>query len=424
MKLKTGIWLIAVTTVVIVAAAVIVFVRQGSTADTAQAADPNADNQTIQRAGYPNSQYADPAPIKEKPNPQAVQYAGKPVIQACTLLSVGDLTALGMKVGSRPDPNVVNFDRSYLVGDGSGPLTSSSISLPDADGLALNKCSYELNTTDGTTGDLLSVAVAQPGYQQDLDLKLFRESPNARFTVGPVKAFWKDTLANVPAGEAGEAALVAGDTYVDFHAQSKGTATAGKLPELVKRMAQHLATQTATPTGPVIVDYDSPVFRKSVAQPCPMLTADVVSPAIGTEASPLVEEMPGTAVGNLIMGDASAHNYVELSCERGTGQDDPLSRIALTLTAYSFLSDDAAKAYVDSAPANGQSSPATVGDKARILSDASGQTKGQLVFAKGRFAFTLYLADHAGHPDGVSAADVSRLLVPAARKMLADFHQQ
>ncbi|WIX79854.1 hypothetical protein QRX50_03370 [Amycolatopsis carbonis] len=65
-----------------------------------------------------------------------MQVGGKPVIQACNLLSLNDLRDFGIKVGSRPDPNVVNFKRDYLVGDGNGPLKTSFPSCSQADGEA------------------------------------------------------------------------------------------------------------------------------------------------------------------------------------------------------------------------------------------------------------------------------------------------
>ncbi|MEV6901386.1 hypothetical protein [Amycolatopsis sp. NPDC051372] len=86
------------------------------------------------------------------------------MIEACNLLSLNDLKDLGIKVGSRPDPNVVNFERTYLVGDGKGPLETSFGTYSKADGLAVDKCAYALEPKDGTLQESLAVAVSQPAY--------------------------------------------------------------------------------------------------------------------------------------------------------------------------------------------------------------------------------------------------------------------
>ncbi|ATY09513.1 hypothetical protein CU254_02760 [Amycolatopsis sp. AA4] len=76
MKFKTGLWPLGVATLVLVASC-----GGMSGSDNEKAKDPNGDGETVQRPGYANSQYPDPAPIKEKANPQAVQIGGKPVIR-------------------------------------------------------------------------------------------------------------------------------------------------------------------------------------------------------------------------------------------------------------------------------------------------------------------------------------------------------
>ncbi|MEV6901385.1 hypothetical protein [Amycolatopsis sp. NPDC051372] len=150
-----------------------------------------------------------------------------------------------------------------------------------------------------------------------------------------------------------------------------------------------------------------------------------MSPAIGTDASPLVSEVPGTAVGVIAFPhDPQPRNYVQLECERGTGEDDPLSRKALSLTATSFLTEDAAKGYVDNTAGahGGQAPSAAIGDESRIMTDTmSVRTQGVLIFRKGRFAFELYLVDHDGHPIGSTLAEANSLLVPAGQKIALAF---
>lgn len=158
MKFTTGLWPISVATLLLVTSC-----SGMSGSDSENAKDPNGDGQTVQRPGYANSQYPDPAPIKEKPNPQAVQIGGKPVIQACNLLTIGDLVALGIRAESRPDPNGATFERRYLVGDGSGPLRSSENTYAKALTSGVNHCVYSLEDNQGNqTQERLAVAVSQP----------------------------------------------------------------------------------------------------------------------------------------------------------------------------------------------------------------------------------------------------------------------
>ncbi|WP_326568234.1 hypothetical protein VSH64_41760 [Amycolatopsis rhabdoformis] len=397
----------------------------GESTPDSQQASGIPDGQTTQRPGYEGSDYPDPAPLKEKPHAQAVQVGGKPVIQACNLLSLNDLTDLGVKVGSRPDPNVVNFKRIYLTGDGKGPLETSAITYSQAPGEALNECTYALESKDSTLQETLSVAVSQPAYVPSAaeTAAAFVGAP-ASITLGAVHAYSKRRPVPEP-DASGEAAVILGDTVASFDFDLKGAGNAGKLQDIAKRVMQNLEKQTNAPAGPSTVDYASPVFPVPVAQPCPLLTANTVTPAIGAETSPLVTETPGTAVGDIVFPhDPQQRNYVQITCERGTGEDDPLSRKALSLTATSFLTDDAAKQYVENtAGAHGGQAPSTaIGDESKIMTDTlSVKTRGVLIFRKGRFAFELNVDDHDAHPDGISLAEANTLLVPAGQKIARAF---
>ncbi|SFQ38888.1 hypothetical protein [Amycolatopsis rubida] len=418
MKFTTGLWPISAATLVLVTSC-----GGMSGSDVENAKDPNGDGQTVQRPGYANSQYPDPAPIKEKANPQAVRIGGKPVVQACNLLTVADLVSLGIRAASRPDPNGATFERRYLVGDGSGPLRSSEITYAKALTSGVNHCVYSLEDNQGNqTQEELAVAVSQPAYVPTVDTKPYLADAEPSLTVGPVKVFSKRRKTESPSDASGDAVLVLGDTLVDLDFDLKADKSAGKLQDLGKKVAENFAKQVSAPAGANVIGYDSAAFPKSVAQPCPMLTPDAVTPAIGTDASPMVAETPGTAVGDMIMTNSTKHNYVRIDCERGTGHDNGIDRRALHLTAISFLGEDAAKSYLGSAPNDGQSAPAQVGDEGQVRS--KGQTHGEVLFRKGRFVFKLYLADHNAAPDGISGADATRLLVPAARKMLSAFPDQ
>ncbi|ATY09514.1 hypothetical protein CU254_02765 [Amycolatopsis sp. AA4] len=237
-----------------------------------------------------------------------------------------------------------------------------------------------------------------------------------------MKIFSKRRKTESPSDASGDAVLVLGDALVDFDFDLKADKNASKLQDLGKKFAENFAKQMSAPAGANVIGYDSAAFPKSVAQPCPMLTPDAVAPAIGTDASPMVAETPATAVGDMIMTSSTKHNYVQIDCERGTGHDNGIDRRALHLAAISFLSEDAAKGYLGSAPNDGQSAPAQVADEGQVRS--KGQTHGEVLFRKGRFVFKLYLADHNAAPEGISGADATRLLVPAAQKMVSAFHEQ
>ncbi|QRP45264.1 hypothetical protein [Amycolatopsis sp. FDAARGOS 1241] len=347
------------------------------------------------------------------------------MIEACNLLSWTDLTSLGVKVDPRPDPNVVTFQRSYLVGDGPGPLKTSAITYSQAGGLALDKFNYSLRSADGTLQETLAVAVSQPAYVPSAaGAAAAYDGVHPSITLGSVRLFSK--RRDVPEPDAsGEAAVVLGDTVASFDFDLKGPGNAGQLQAIAKRVMQNLQAQTRHPAGPSTIDYSSPVFPQPVAQPCPLLTPDVVTPPIGADASPLVSELPGTSVGDVVFPhETQPYNYVALECERGTGQDDELSRKALALRVTSFLSEDGAKKYVENiAGAHGGQAPAAqVGDESKIMTDTlSVKTRGVLIFRKGRFAFELQLADHDGHPNGLALGEATSALLPAGQQIAQSF---
>ncbi|GAA1976193.1 hypothetical protein [Amycolatopsis minnesotensis] len=428
MSNKVRMWVLSLCAVVVVVViGLSVVLNHTDSGQGEQRQQGSGDGQTVQRPGYADSSsVADAAPLKEQPNPQAVNHGGQPVVQACALLSLDDLTALGIRVDARPDPNVVNFQRIYLAADGIGPVKAGSQNFSHAGTLALNKCNYGLLGPDGGTNDTLAVAVSQPGYIPGAGTG-FDKYP-AKQNMGSVKVYSQRRPAGNPADATGEAILVLGKTVVSVDFSLTAGGYAPQLQDLAARIAKNLETQAAAPAGPSTITYDSPVFPEQALQPCPLLTPDAVGPATGAEVSPLVAEMPGTAIGAVrFPHDEQAYNYVQLECERGTGTDDALSRKGLSLEVTSYLSEDGAKKYVENTAGahGGQPAAAPVGDESQIMTDTmSVKTEGALIFRKGRFAFELYLADHDGHPNGITVAEANASLVPAAQKILRNLGDQ
>jgi hypothetical protein len=431
MNNKVRVWIVslcAAAVVVVVALSVVLGLVVSNRVNSASGKPQqgSGDGQTVQRPGYQDdSSVADAAPVKEQPTPR-VNYKSGPVIQACNLLSLADLAALGVRVDARPDPNVVNFQREYLAADGTGPLTTNSQNFSHAGTLALNKCNYGLLGPDGGTNDYLAVAVSQPNYIPGAGTG-FDKYP-AQQTVGSVKAYTQRRPGGNTADASGESIMVLGKNVVSFDFTLTAGGYAPKLHVLAVRVAENLEKQAAAPTGPSTIGYQSPVFPKQVLQPCPLLTPAAVGSAIGAKVSPLVAEMPGTAIGAVRFPNVDqTYNYGRLECERGTGTDDPLSRKGLSLTVTSYLSDDGAKKHVENTAGahGGRPAAAPVGDESQIMTDASSvASNGVLIFRKGRFVFELQLADHDGHPNGITVEEANASLVPAAQNILQNVGNQ
>lgn len=427
---------LAVATAVIIGIAVVPpLVRSvGPTSGESSASGSNGVPGTVPRPGYEGSTEADPAPLVEVPNPAPSVYRGRPVVQACNLLALADLAALGIRTATNPRPNVVNYQRTYLAADGTAPLTDDGLGFNTAGGFSNNRCNYGLHTPDGKDGDTLEVVVSQPGYVQGADgaVNTSAGGYERHEDIGPVQVYSHRLPSQAPGNATGDGILRLGSLTVDVGFNLTANGYASKILDITERIARNVQAQAAAPTGLSTITYQSPAFPMAVAQPCPLLTPGAVTAATGAGVSPLVVENPATSIGQTYFGTASTGRssdspmfaFTTVGCERGTGEIDPGDRRTLSLEITSYLSDEPAKMHIDFNRGHhaGVAAPTPLGDEATVLTEPGNTaTHGVVMIRKGRFVFDLRLADDQRHPDGLTEAEADTLLVPAAQQILATF---
>ena len=384
------------------------------------------DGKVVARPGYPDatSGVADPAPLGEIPNPTPANYQGTPVVQACNLLSLADLHKLGIDTDANPLPNTVTFERTYIAADGAGPLHAGPSTKPSAKTFALNKCSYRLASRSGAGAEHVSVAVAQEPYYPGSST--IEKYPGAqKFGDVNVSSQLQDT--SNPDDRQGEVSMWIHGAQVDLDVGLSPGGYGPKMHDIVTVIAANMQAQIAAPTGPGTISYDRAAFPAAVAQPCPLLTRDVFAAAYQGELSPLVVEQPATAVGQTTFdAESRDQNYVAMTCYRGAGELDPLERNAVELEIKSYLSEDAAKkdiAFVGKQH-HGQPTDTPLGDESLVLDDQSMLgAAGAVTVRKGRFILDLRGHDPQ-HPDGRTAAEAQKMLVPAMQQVIRNLGDQ
>ncbi|HVX43418.1 MAG TPA: hypothetical protein VHC49_06020 [Mycobacteriales bacterium] len=418
---RTIIVLVCVIAVAVIA--VVAVMKNKSDSDGKAAPNPNADGRTVQRKGFQSGLDADPAPLSEGPPGAAVTYRGQRVVQACNLLTVADIRRIGLLIEPDSLPNTVNFERSYIAPDGTAPLSTSSLGFETADGGAINHCNFAFHGK-GKENDTLGIAVSQtayvPGANQSMTIAA--EDYVRKANIGNVQVYSYRRQADHPGDAVGDAVLRLGGVTVNVSFNLEAGGPAEKLNAVATTIGHNLTAQVARPQGIRPIEYRSPVFTKSAVSACRLLTPAAFTAAFHTPASQLVTERPATAVGTTTFpNDPQGYNNVYTSCDRGTGQDDPLSRTALELQVTSYQSPAAARKDIASQKQldGGVPTAARLGDESIVeLKAPSPQFTGAMSIRKGRFVLSLHQEDPSHHPKGLSQAEANAILTPAARLIL------
>ncbi len=381
----------------------------------------------VNRNGYNRQQLskgtADPEALVMTPAKSPIAYGGTPVIQACNVLSIDAIHQIGMHL--KANPLAVVVDHTYFDGQGKGKIEPDPYSLPLDD--ETNTCNYSLQNNFS-----LSLSVYQPTYVSNAAItyeigRVYKQTPSINGAEVYTRQSDKDIRYYI---------IHTHNTYAQVSLLSS---LAGKdsvdpdqfMKQALAKIVDNLNKEAANPAGIPKVTFDSPVFKKSYANGCDLVTADDFKAINDDEASPLVRQKDGSGVGVIsyrsVSSDQNSYTYIDNACERngilkGIGGDATghisINQTHLFITATSYADDKAAVhsyAFTKSESKNVSSATSTkIGDEA-MFGDRSDQKKA-LTFRQGRFVFSLSTVGPIDTPK-ISDGDLVKKLTPVAQRI-------
>lgn len=375
---------------------------------------PNVD-----RPGFQDLEESivDPAPLTEKADAPPVTVKGAPVVPACSLLSLAELTQAGVRL--KPNPLKGGYQRSFFDGTGTGTMEAGSdYTLPIS---PQNTCEYF-------------------GYEGSVSIDVFQEhytSPKAMVEgierYEPQQAIKGVTVTRQPKTSTN----TQGQEYAVF-AMRLGRTLArvtlliqeGKLatvqPAVLDTVAGRMAANTARPVGNPVIGVDSPAYPVAPLDACAALAVEDFQALTNVPAAPFAQEEIATAVGriNFSLGtsvkDRNEYAYVETGCRRTTGETTSNDRVSLKLDVRSYTNDKAAANDVAvSGPYDkGQPISRTVGDESYCVTFTYAREAGALVFRSGRYHLVLTLIDPKNPTKGQNPVAVAERLAPIADRII------
>ena len=386
---------------------------------------PGYDRQKLGNA------FADPFAVKFTPNNTPVIYKGNKVIQACNLLSVEDITKqdLLLKANTLPTPVSRTFNDGIGKSDYNQRIYSSSLSGSSLGG-EINNCHYVLEAVDGTPG--IDINVFQPfSVPNDVVTEELQENYTATGTLEGLQVYTKKDSASISGRNATEYIAIQPGKGAFYLSLDLGADQASKKQPLLEAAAKNFVREQANPSGLDRLEYDSPIFPKSVVRACELITNEHVRMLSGRDAGPLAREGVATSIGSIrlnIGGDQVSYLNIDNECTRGTngggsglGSDDA-GDLNLTVETLTFLTDTPAKYSIDlqrqKNPNNRGSMPlpVEVGDESVGYTDISGGH--HIVFSKGRVVVDIQLDQFAQRiTKTTSLSSAIEKLMPIAESM-------
>ncbi len=377
----------------------------------------------IDRPGYSKNPGVGDAAALIATAGQVISYGGAPVIQACTVFSPSDVTA----VGQRLSPLVAGgpIKRFYFDGAGAGTIiTGSNLGLPFDDDS--NTCIYDFDTDKPTHA---SLSVYQPSYT---NMGAVDTEQNRRYiqidSQAGLQAYQSKPTGDADLDKNSLNYLLRGNGFAAV--LSVGSPDPQLRTNLLARVAANLAKAQTTPTPLLHFGYKSPIYTGGpVVTACDLLTNDVYKTAIGTDASPLVEEQASSSIDVISREPkpkqpTAEYNYVDSYCMRHNSVRTYLEGFSFQLYTTTYETVEGAKGDIAFKRSGSpftkgvQATPATIGDESFYASDMA-EAKHALAFRKGRVVIVASYSLPNGN-DAFTDAQRLRTLVPALQLMVSE----
>lgn len=408
------------------------FTDRNQAAEEGEGSQTPDENTIVERPGYENlaNSIGDPAPLVQKSGGKAITYQGEPMLQACEMLTLADLQEAGFLLD--PNPLAGGIMRSYFDGKGEAAFSSpSEWSLPMFD--ESNQCSYGLYTEQKESapnegevenaidtgseardpgGKFILVTVYQPPYvsgnavQYVLDRRYKKDSESDGVTIYTEKENRSGQIRS----------FLVGDRVAVEIAFKLGLEGESAKEAFIQTVAKRMGEAVANPSGPPQFEYDSPTFTKAYGNGCKWTGNDEMRSLFGVDATPLVTERVGTAVGVITFtrsGDDTLYNYIDHSCSRYSSGGIS-ERKSLNIHTTTYESEKPAQldfAFGKEMTREAKPLDEAVGDETYFQEEIAGNKF--LVFRKGRAVVKLSIHDKT-NPDLSDAEKIERL-VPVAQ---------
>lgn len=382
-----------------------------------------------ERPGYETNKMApnisDPDALVFKENDAAVKYEGNAVVQACNILTLEDIEKEDMLLrasslaASDPLPAI---SRTYVDGEGKGKfnqiLLGDNFSLSPqvlSLGHMINNCEYSLEAKQGSS--TITVSVAQPftisPQSTTADIKRYYKSAG---TLEGMELFVRDTSKSSTAVKADTAYILRKGTSSFYISLQLASEHQSKKQALLQKAAKQFGAELTSPRGNSIVSYDSPLFDKSYARACDLLTNDDIRQLTGKDALPLVYEKIASAVGRSVpaKGQVPPNDlHIQNECERQQQvEGEATLETAVRAKSVSFKSAAPAGLWVETLQKflkdEGKPSQAVsgIGDKAIAYADEDSYY--HVLFQKGRIVVDVTLSDkYAKSTEPAKSLDVA-----------------
>jgi len=376
----------------------------------------------INRPGYDVADgIGDAAALKQASTNKVISYGGTNVIQACDILSIQAINDSGMKLKANPDSQAVK--RTYFDGNGAGSIVlGSNLSLPSDDNT--NSCLYYVQGSKAN--NYAHASVYQPAYVNmgAVDTAL-AHSYTLQGTMHGLQVYAQKKQTPP------DPLLVDTDIYIIRSSNAAmqvmlDTSDKDAKSKLLDKIAANLATAQTTPTPLDRFEMQSPIFNATALESCALIDNNAFRAAFNSDASPLVQERTGSAVGIIQSqpdpkkSTSAYYNYTSSDCTRYAPAETYLyaNRVTVSTTTYETV-EGAKDAYVFShsqSPftSNVTPTPTTVGDES-FYGDVAGSDH-SITFRKGRVIVSV---SYDLGKDNKSVPDTQRLqtLMPVAQQM-------